>query len=177
MNTGRSNIPDSQLSRAGEGNRVAATREMHEVYSAGKCQGRLRSLCVMLIATTLTACTSSTDQVYQQSRTAASAAQTASMVLEAWLAGAAPRNYTSLTLQSVSHIWSDAEAQIRSAGSPEGSDRAELIKAIEQLSSAAARAQTGLRDRDRGKVEQAERDLRRAATTLGAYAKSSAPQQ
>ncbi|MER9952020.1 hypothetical protein [Mesorhizobium sp. M0047] len=99
------------------------------------------------------------------------------MVLEAWLAGAAPRNYTSLTLQSVSHIWSDAEAQIRSAGSPEDSDRAELIKALEQLSSAAARAQTGLRDRDRAKVEQAERDLRRAATTLAAYAKSLAPQQ
>lgn len=47
------------------------------------------SACLLLLMAMSTACSSS-DQIEQQSRTAASTAQTVSMTLDAWAAGAAP---------------------------------------------------------------------------------------
>ncbi|MDX8449954.1 hypothetical protein [Mesorhizobium captivum] len=98
------------------------------------------------------------------------------MALDAWLAGAAPLNYTSLTLQSVGRRLSDAESQIQSAGSPEAPDRAGLIAAISRLSTAVAIAEAGLQDDDTAKVERAQRDVRNAISALAAaYAKSFSP--
>ncbi|RUU01439.1 hypothetical protein EOD12_16210, partial [Mesorhizobium sp. M7A.T.Ca.TU.009.02.1.1] len=57
---------------------------------------RLDCLCLLLLM--LSACSSS-DQIEQQSRTAASASQTVLMALDAWAAGAAPTAYTAGTLQ------------------------------------------------------------------------------
>ncbi|WP_292356135.1 hypothetical protein [Mesorhizobium sp.] len=136
----------------------------------------LNLLCFVLMPAVLSACSSSEDQIGSQLRTAASAAETASMALDAWLAGAAPQNYTSRTLQSISRKLSDAETQIQSADSPEVSERARLITAISRLAAAVANAEVGLQDNNPAKVERAQRDLRNAIAALAAtYTKSFSP--
>ncbi|MER8685524.1 hypothetical protein NKJ36_02715 [Mesorhizobium sp. M0142] len=130
---------------------------------------------MLLIISVLTACTPS-DQVEQQSKIAASATQTASLVLEAWIAGAAPSKYTSRTLQSVGKALADAGAQIQSAKSPEPSEQAGLTTAVGQLSAAVTRAATAVQNGNRSDVEHAQQDLRAAAADLSAsYARYFAP--
>ncbi|RUU13785.1 hypothetical protein EOD23_03290 [Mesorhizobium sp. USDA-HM6] len=90
------------------------------------------------------------------------------MALDAWLAGAAPLNYTSLTVQSVGRRLSDAETQIQSAESSEVPDRAGLITAISRLAAAVANAEAGLQDDTPAKVERAQRDLQNAIAALAA---------
>ncbi|MER9232983.1 hypothetical protein NKI56_12935 [Mesorhizobium sp. M0622] len=122
---------------------------------------------MLLTMFVLTACSPS-DQIEQQSKTAASAAQTASLVLDAWASGAAPSKYTSRTLQSVGKTLADAGAQIQSAKSPEASEQAGLTAAVGQLSTAVTRAATAVQDGNRPGVEQAQQDLRAATAALNA---------
>ncbi|MER8421460.1 hypothetical protein NKJ46_28975 [Mesorhizobium sp. M0166] len=123
----------------------------------------------------LTACSPS-GQVEQQSKIAASATQTASLVLENWVAGTAPPKYTSRTLQSVGKALADAGAQIQSAKSPEPSRQAGLTTAIGQVSAAVMRAATAVQNGNRSEVEHAQQDLRAAAVDLStSYAKYLAP--
>ncbi|AZO71254.1 MULTISPECIES: hypothetical protein [unclassified Mesorhizobium] len=98
------------------------------------------------------------------------------MALDAWVAGAAPLNYTSLTLQSVGRKLTDAETQIQSAESSKVPDRAGLITAINRLAMAVANAEAGLQDDTPAKVQRAQRDLRNAIAALAAaYAKFFSP--
>ncbi|MER8738896.1 hypothetical protein NKH61_21460 [Mesorhizobium sp. M1005] len=115
----------------------------------------------------MTACSPS-DQVEQQSKTAASATQTASLVLDAWASGAAPSKYTSRTLQSVGKTLADARAQIQSAKSPEASEQAGLTAAVGQLSTVVTRAAAAVQDGNRPEVEHAQHDLWAAAAALNA---------
>ncbi|TIT22869.1 MAG: hypothetical protein E5W70_10695 [Mesorhizobium sp.] len=132
-------------------------------------------MCLLLIMFVLTACSPS-DQVEQQSKTAASATQTASLVLESWIAGGAPSEYTSRTLQSVGKALADAGAQIQSVKSPEPSGQAGLTMAVGRLSAAVIRAATAVQNGNRSEVEHAQQDLRAAAADLGtSYAKYFAP--
>ncbi|RWC67094.1 hypothetical protein [Mesorhizobium sp.] len=134
----------------------------------------LNFLCFVLISAVLSACSSSED--HSQLRTAASAAETASMALDAWLAGAAPQNYTSRTLQSIGRKLSDAETQIQSADSPEVPDRAGLITVISRLAAAIANAEAGLQENNPARVERAQRDVRNAIAALAAtHTKSFSP--
>ncbi|TIW23278.1 MAG: hypothetical protein E5V65_01640 [Mesorhizobium sp.] len=133
-------------------------------------------MCFVLISILLSACSSSEDQIDSQLRTAASAAETASMALDAWLAGAAPQNYTSRTLQSIGQKLSDTETQIQSADSPEVPDRAGRITAISRLAAAVANAEAGLQENNPAKVERAQRDVRNAIAALAAtHTKSFSP--
>ncbi|MER8399333.1 hypothetical protein [Mesorhizobium sp. M0306] len=123
----------------------------------------------------LTACSPS-GQVEQQSKTAASATQTASLVLESWIAGGAPSKYTSRTLQSVGKALADAGAQIQSAKSPEPSEQAGLTMAVGRLSAVVMRAATAVQNGNRSEVEHAQQDLRAAAADLRtSYAKYFTP--
>ncbi|MER8972941.1 MULTISPECIES: hypothetical protein [unclassified Mesorhizobium] len=130
---------------------------------------------MLLIIFVLTACSPS-GQVEQQSETAASATQTASLVLESWIAGEAPSRYTSRTLQSVGQALADAGAQIQSAKSPEPSGQAGLTMVVGRLSATVMRATTAVQNGNRSEVEQAQQDLRAAAADLStSYAKHFAP--
>ncbi|TGQ29407.1 hypothetical protein [Mesorhizobium sp. M00.F.Ca.ET.216.01.1.1] len=134
----------------------------------------LNFLCLIIISTVLAACSSSEDLINKQSRSAVSAAETASLTLDAWLAGTVPLNYTSGTLQSVAQKLSDAEAQIQSTDSSVTPDQTRL--AISRLAAAVASAETGLKDGKPAKVEQAQLDLRNAIAALVA-SKSFSPDQ
>ncbi|RUU62980.1 hypothetical protein EOC99_16475 [Mesorhizobium sp. M7A.T.Ca.TU.009.01.1.1] len=134
---------------------------------------RLDCLCLLLLM--LSACSSS-DQIEQQSRTAASASQTVLMALDAWAAGAAPTAYTAGTLQSIGKTLADAGEPIRSAETSEPAEQASLTKAVNDLSVAVARAEAGLQAGDRPEVQDAQQDLRLASRSLAtAYAKYFAP--
>ncbi|MER9454620.1 hypothetical protein [Mesorhizobium sp. M0478] len=124
-------------------------------------------LCLLLILAGLAGCSSS-NQVAQQSRTAASAAQTVSMVLDAWVEGAAPSPYATAALHSVGKTLADVEAQIRSAETPEPAGRAGLTAAVNSLSVAVAHAEAGLRVDNRTEVKSAQQDLRAAMRSLAA---------
>lgn len=136
---------------------------------------KLHCLSLLLLLGLLTACSSS-DQIEQQSRTAASAAQTVSMALDAWVAGAAPFRYTADTLQSAGKTLADAEAQIRSTGTAEPAEQAALVVAVKDLSAAVARAEAGLQVGNRTELQNARQDLQAATRSLAAaYAKYFAP--
>ncbi|WP_246677586.1 hypothetical protein [Mesorhizobium sp. B2-3-12] len=136
---------------------------------------RLDYLCAMVLLGVSAGCSSS-ERIEQQSQTAASAAQTVSMVLDAWRSGAAPSAYTAGTLQSVGKTLADAEAQIRSAGATEPAEQAALATAVKGLSVAVARAEAGLQAGNRTEVQNAKQDLRLASRSLAtAYAEYFAP--
>ncbi|MGY2994090.1 outer membrane murein-binding lipoprotein Lpp [Mesorhizobium sp. URHB0026] len=136
---------------------------------------RLSCLCVLLLTGVLAGCSSS-DQIKQQSQTVASAAQTVSMVLDAWMDGAAPFAYTSGTLRSTGKTLADAEAQIRSAGTAEPAEQSALAAAVKDLSAAVARAEAGLQADSRAEVQNARQDLLQGSRTLAtAYARYFAP--
>ncbi|MBZ9754483.1 hypothetical protein LB524_04230 [Mesorhizobium sp. ESP6-5] len=130
---------------------------------------------VLLLTGVLAGCSSS-DQIEQQSKTAASAAQTVSVMLDAWMDGAAPFAYTAGTLRSTGKTLADAEAQIRSVGTAEPAEQSALAAAVKDLSAAVARADAGLQADNRAAVQNAKQDLRRGSRTLAtAYARYFAP--
>jgi hypothetical protein len=131
----------------------------------------LRRICLALTLLGLAACSSS-DPIEKQSTIAASASQTAVMVVDAWAAGTAPAAYASATLQSTAEILSQAGRQMQSVSSSQGRG---VMTAIGQLSAAASRGQAGVDAGNPRQVSQALQDLRKAATDLAAYAKHIAP--
>lgn len=127
---------------------------------------------------TLAICTacSPSDQIDQQSRTAASAAQTVAMTLDVWAAGEAPSRYTLRTLQSVGKTLADVQSQLRSAGSAEPAEQAALAAAVGRMSEAVARGEAGLQTGSRSEVRNAQDDAQAAARALAAaYARFFAP--
>ncbi|MCA0015727.1 hypothetical protein LB561_30340 [Mesorhizobium sp. B292B1B] len=133
------------------------------------------SACLLLLMAMSTACSSS-DQIEQQSRTAASTARTVSMTLDAWSAGAAPTAYVSGTLQSAGTTLADIDAKIRSTTSAEPAEQAALAAAVKDLSIAVDRARAGLQADRRPQVQEAQEDIRTATRVLAdAYARYFAP--
>ncbi|TIU94300.1 MAG: hypothetical protein E5W04_32835, partial [Mesorhizobium sp.] len=68
---------------------------------------------LQVLALTLASCSSS-ETVEQQSKRAASTAQAAVLVTDAWLSGAAPSHYASFALQSFAETLADAGRQVES---------------------------------------------------------------
>ncbi|MER9405304.1 hypothetical protein NKI36_14775 [Mesorhizobium caraganae] len=129
---------------------------------------------MLLLLAGLAGCSSS-DRIAQQSRTAASAAQSVSMVLDAWVEGAAPSAYAAATLHSVGKTLADVEAQIRSAEIAE-TEQAGLTAAVKNLSLAVAHAEAGLRVNNRIEVQNAQQDLQAATRSFAAaYASAFEP--
>ncbi|MBZ9869392.1 hypothetical protein LB542_00770 [Mesorhizobium sp. BR1-1-9] len=132
------------------------------------------SACLLLLMAMSAACSSS-DQIEQQSRTAASTARTVSMTLDAWSGGAAPTAYASGTLQSAGTTLADIEAKIRST-TAEPAEQAALAAAVKDLSTAVDRARAGLQADRRPQVQEAQEDIRTATRVLAdAYARYFAP--
>lgn len=129
---------------------------------------------LLLTLLALAACSSS-EPIEQQSKIAASASQTAAMVVNAWAAGAAPSNYASAALQSTAEILAEASRQIQSDNSLQPAERRVVVMAIGQLSAAARRAHAGVEAGNPRQVSQALQDLRTAAADLDAYAKYGTP--
>jgi hypothetical protein len=137
---------------------------------------RLWRSCLLSTVLALAACSSS-DRVAQQSKVAASASQTAIMVLDAWAARAAPSNYASATLQSMADTLAEAGRQMQSDNSPQSSEARGVMTAIGRLSAAARRAQAGVNAGNPRQVSQAGQELETAATDLAAlYARYVAPE-
>ena len=126
---------------------------------------------LLLVLLALAACSSS-QPIEKQSALAASAGQTATMVVGAWASGAAPTGYASATLQSMAESLAAAGRQIQSDNSPQG--RA-VVTAIGQLSAATRQAQAGVEAGNPRQASQAQHDLRMAAADLEAAAKPIAP--
>ncbi|RWK09904.1 hypothetical protein [Mesorhizobium sp.] len=148
------------------------------LLTAGNVKDYRYRLCrsyLLLSILAFTACSSS-EPVEQQSKIAASASQTAAMVLDAWTAAAAPSSYASATLQSTAETLAEAARQIQSHNSPESPNRRAVMTAIGRLSTAAKLAQVGVKADDPRQVSQARQDLRAAANDLAvAYARYFAP--
>ncbi|WP_246093957.1 MULTISPECIES: hypothetical protein [Mesorhizobium] len=129
---------------------------------------------LLLTLLALAACSSS-EPIEQQSKIAASASQTAAMVVDAWAAGAAPSDYASAALQSTAEILAEARRQLQSDNSDQPGERRGVVTAIGQLSAAARRAQAGVEAGNPRQVGQALQDLRTATAELAAYTKYVAP--
>jgi hypothetical protein len=139
------------------------------------CGRRRHRFYLPLAALALASC-SSADPVEQQSKTTVSAAQTAVMIVDAWLAGTIPLNYASATLQSLAGTLADANRQMQSGNSPESAERRRVTTAISRLSAVTRRAEAGVEAGSRPKVSQAQLDIRSAMVDLAAaYARYLAP--
>jgi hypothetical protein len=128
---------------------------------------RLWRSCLLSTMVALAACSSS-ERVAQQSKIAASASQTAAMVLDAWAAGDAPSFYASATLQSTAETLAAAGRQMQSDNSPQSSEARGIMTVIGRLSAAARRAQAGVEAGNPRQVSQARQDLGTAAKDLAA---------
>lgn len=128
---------------------------------------RLRRLFLAFATLALAACSSS-SAVEQQSKIAMSAAQTATLILDGWAAGAAPSHYATAALQSSVEMLAEAARQIQSDNAPDAPERRGVITAIGRLSAAATRARAGIEAGNPRHVSQARQDLRTAATDLAA---------
>ncbi|RUW99241.1 hypothetical protein EOA27_35765 [Mesorhizobium sp. M2A.F.Ca.ET.037.01.1.1] len=120
-----------------------------------------------LLALALASCSSS-ETVDQQSKLAASTVQSAVMVSDAWLAGAAPSRYASSALQSFAETLADAGRQVQSASPSDQAKRDALAEALSRLSNAARRAKDAVEAGQHAEASQAQQELRAAQGDLAA---------
>ncbi|TIR86248.1 MAG: hypothetical protein E5X19_26590 [Mesorhizobium sp.] len=126
-----------------------------------------------MLALTLASCSSS-ETVEQQSKRAASTAQAAVLVTDAWLSGAAPSHYASSALQSFAETLADAGRQVESASPSDPATRDTLKAAISRLSTAASGVEAG----QQAQASRARNELRAAQADLAtAYRGYFAPQR
>ncbi|TPI36897.1 hypothetical protein FJW07_20165 [Mesorhizobium sp. B3-1-9] len=118
-----------------------------------------------LLALALASCSSS-ETVDQQSKLAASTAQAAVLVSDAWLSGAAPSHYASSALQSFAETLADAGRQVESASPSDRGKQDALAAAVSRLSNAARRAKDAVEAGQDAQVGQAQQELRAAQGDL-----------
>lgn len=120
-----------------------------------------------LLALALASCSSS-ETVDEQSKLAASTAQAAVLVSDAWLSGAAPSRYASSALQSFAETLADASRQVGSAATGEPTKRDTLAAAVSRLSNAAKRAKDAVEAGQHAEAGEAQQELRAAQGDLAA---------
>ncbi|RWL50225.1 MAG: hypothetical protein EOR60_02385 [Mesorhizobium sp.] len=118
-----------------------------------------------LLALAVASCSSS-ETVDQQSKLAASTAQAAVLVGDAWLAGAAPSRYASSALQSFAETFVDAVRQVESVSPSDEAKRDELAKALSRLSNAAKQAKNAVEAEQHAEAAQVQQELRAAQGDL-----------
>ncbi|MEI9405347.1 hypothetical protein [Mesorhizobium argentiipisi] len=132
---------------------------------------------LQVLAPMLASCSSS-ETVDQQSKLAASTAQAAVLVSDAWTSGAAPSHYASSALQSFAETLADAGRQVESAAASDPAKRDALAAAASRLSNAAKRAKDAVHAEQHAQVGQAQQELRAAQGDLAtAYRNYFAPQR
>ncbi|PBB84888.1 MULTISPECIES: hypothetical protein [unclassified Mesorhizobium] len=136
-----------------------------------------RAIRLALPLAALASCSSS-ETIDQQSKLAASTAQSAVLVTDAWIAGAAPSPYAKAALQSFAETLGECDRQVRSVSSPDAAQPTDLTAGMRRLSEAAGRAGTAVSADERAQAGQARQDLQAAQSRLGeAYAAYFAPQR
>ncbi|TPI85439.1 hypothetical protein [Mesorhizobium sp. B2-8-9] len=120
-----------------------------------------------LLALALASCSSS-ETIDQQSKRAASTAQAAVLLSDAWLSGAAPSHYASSALQTFAETLADAGRQVESASPSDRGKRDSLAAAVTRLSNAARRAKDAVEAEQDAQVGQAQQELRAAQGDLAA---------
>lgn len=120
-----------------------------------------------LLGLALLSCSSS-ETVDRQSKLAASTAQAAVLMTDAWLSGAAPSPYAFSALQSFAETLADATRSVQSAPVHDPLKRDALAVAVSRLSNAANRAKGAVEAKQPTQVGQAERELRAAQGDLAA---------
>ncbi|MBZ9883689.1 hypothetical protein LB535_15135 [Mesorhizobium sp. CA10] len=118
-----------------------------------------------LLALAVASCSSS-ETVDQQAKLAASTAQAAVLVSDAWLAGAAPSRYASSALQSFAETLADSGRQVESASPSDEAKRDALAKALSRLSTAAKRAKNAVEAGRHAEAGEAQQELRAAQGDL-----------
>lgn len=118
-----------------------------------------------VLALAVASCSSS-ETVDQQSKLAASTAQAAVLVNDAWLAGAAPSRYASSALQSFAETLADAGRQVESASPSDKAKRDAVAEALSRLSDAAKRAKSAVEAEQHAQAGQAQQELRAAQGDL-----------
>jgi negative regulator of replication initiation len=101
--------------------------------------------------------------VEQQSRATASAANTAIVLLDAWIAGDAPSHYAASALQSMGETLSESTRRLSETQFPETGKRAAT-----DLAAAAKAAETAVKNDNRPKAAEARDELREALARLPA---------
>ncbi|RWM24636.1 hypothetical protein [Mesorhizobium sp.] len=137
-----------------------------------------RSLPLLQVLALVLASCSSSETVEQQSKLAASTAEAAVLVTDAWLSGAAPSHYASAALQSFAGTLGDAGRQVESASSSDPAKRDALKSSLSQLSNAASRAESAVKAEQRAQAAQAVQELRAGQADLAtAYRQYFAPRR
>ncbi|PBB23960.1 hypothetical protein CK228_24495 [Mesorhizobium sp. WSM4312] len=108
----------------------------------------------------LAACSSS-NAAGQQAQTSKSAANSAIMVIDNWIAGAVPSHYAEATLRSLAQTLADLDRQLQRT---DVSDSSKQL--ARQLTAAAGRAEDAIKSGNQGQVEQARQDFRNAVAKL-----------
>ena len=123
---------------------------------------RLRPACLLLV---LAACARSpSEDVRQQTGTAAASAATALMVLDAWRSDAAPAHYARRTCESMRRQLREAAEEIGRTGVPQARRATAAIRAA---SEAIGDAETALSVSDRAAVERSRQAIASAALAFG----------
>ncbi|MBZ9846934.1 hypothetical protein LB565_02900 [Mesorhizobium sp. CA14] len=125
-----------------------------------------RSLALLQVLAPMLASCSSSETIDQQSKLAASSAQAAVLVSDAWLSGAAPTHYASSALQSFAGTLDEAGRQVESASASDPAKRDALAAAVSRLSNAAKRAKGAVEAAQHAQVGQAQQELRAAQGDL-----------
>ncbi|MBZ9761219.1 hypothetical protein LB553_10060 [Mesorhizobium sp. CA8] len=137
-----------------------------------------RRLALLQVLALMLASCSSSETVDQQSKLAASTAQAAVLVSDAWLSGAAPAHYASAALQSFAGTLDEAGQQVESASPSDRTKRDALAAAVSRLSNAAKRAKDAVEAEQHAQVGQAQQELRVAQRDLAtAYRNYFLPQR
>ncbi|PBC03784.1 hypothetical protein CK220_14670 [Mesorhizobium sp. WSM3860] len=130
-----------------------------------------------MLALTLASCSSS-ETIEQQSKLAASTAEAAVRVTDAWLSGAAPSHYASSALRSFAETLAGSGRQVESASPSDPAKRDKLKAAVSRLSTAASGAETAVEAEQQAQASRARNELRAAQVDLAtAYRDYFAPQR
>ncbi|CDX21515.1 conserved exported hypothetical protein [Mesorhizobium sp. ORS 3324] len=130
-----------------------------------------------VLALALASCSSS-ETVEQQSKLAASTAQAAALVTDAWLSGAAPSHYASAALQSFAGTLDEAGRQVGSASTSDNAKRDALKAAVGRLLNVTSRAGIAVKAKQQPQASQARQDFRAAQADLAtAYRQYFSPQR
>ncbi|WP_131802938.1 hypothetical protein [Mesorhizobium sp. ORS 3428] len=136
-----------------------------------------RSLPVLhVLALVLASCSSS--ETVEQSRRGASTAESAKLVTDVWLSGAAPSHYASAGLQLFGRTLVDARRRVESSSSSEIAKRDTMGTAVSRLFNAASRAESAFQAGQPVQANQARQELRAAQADLAtAYRDYFTPQR
>lgn len=127
----------------------------------------LRRLCAVGALVACAACSSSSaDDLTWRARTVASLARSASMVLTAWLKGAAPTAYARRSVKGMADQVASIASDVAQAKTDHIALRTQLVPPIGRIGSALAASDAALDARDPVRIQTAQTELDAADSAL-----------